>query len=292
MQIQSTNERAKTAYPDLVREMDPARKKFLYVRGQAFEKDASDPELEAYLANSYAGVEFFADLFLSGNVSSFRVFIEALRRHHLLVVGNSYHGYFEGELSKDSHLPGVFLHELDPEYAANRAVVPIEREHIDKMLLALDPDSDAIEILTDQATSEEKRIKIRIDGIPPNSPSLPTLRKYIHKWLRESPEFKYHRRYLKKLHKLFLEIQANLHDPDSLVPLIGRYYHLGINIHPFVRVNNSWLMPQVNLMLMSAGIEGTAHMNWDYLAMVTSSTEFTRVFSQRILFRRGAERLH
>jgi hypothetical protein len=59
---------------------------------------------------------------------------------------------------------------------------------------------------------------------------------------------------------------------------LARYYHTSINWMPFIGVNNSILMGQVNYVLRYHGLDVIPHSNLDYQAFFTSTNQFQDIF--------------
>jgi hypothetical protein len=69
---------------------------------------------------------------------------------------------------------------------------------------------------------------------------------------------------------------------DSLLSLLGIYYHNVIHWMPFAYVNNSLFMGQVNCILRHNNMNSIPHGNLDTYAMLTSTHNFIGIFKKHI----------
>ena len=83
------------------------------------------------------------------------------------------------------------------------------------------------------------------------------------------PPAKYLPRYLDQMGESLERVRSGLKapHPDRAAVLgdLARYYHLAMIGHPFMRVNNSLVMVQVNVALRKLGMKPVAHGDLDYL---------------------------
>lgn len=78
-------------------------------------------------------------------------------------------------------------------------------------------------------------------------------------------------------------MKASPVDQTQFLQLLADYYQVMINAHPFIRINQSLLMAQVNSLLASFGFSPMKHNDMDIFAMGLSSSEFRRLFRNRVL---------
>ncbi len=65
---------------------------------------------------------------------------------------------------------------------------------------------------------------------------------------------------------------------SQILNLLSNYYQIMINAHPFVRINHSLFMNQVNLVLVELGKKSLPHAEMDWLAMILDSKQFRMLF--------------
>lgn len=74
---------------------------------------------------------------------------------------------------------------------------------------------------------------------------------------------------------------ADLNQIDSLIlNQLSDYYQIMINAHPFVRINHSLFMNQVNFILNQLGRNNLSHTEMDWLAMALDSQQFRKLFHE------------
>ncbi len=89
--------------------------------------------------------------------------------------------------------------------------------------------------------------------------------------------------YVKRAGEIMNEIRSQqaLSLPN-LSTLLGKYFHVLINAHPFYYGNNSLFLAQINYVLLERGFSGIPHGGLDYLALITSTNEFVPHFVNEI----------
>lgn len=101
------------------------------------------------------------------------------------------------------------------------------------------------------------------------------------------PEPEFVELYIKRGETLMTEIRAllktrargaNVDIDKRITTLLADYYQVMINAHPFVRINHSLFMNQVNYVLLLMGRKPLAHSDMDFLAMILDSAQFRGLF--------------
>ncbi|MES2855132.1 MAG: hypothetical protein V4692_04680 [Bdellovibrionota bacterium] len=176
-------------------------------------------------------------------------FTEALFEQHRLAIGqlgDSYTGYFNGNRGSTLYLERAGdLRNYAPQIELYRLFVkplPFYMHSAAKKFIS---------------TNLKEEISIR--GIP----NLAAPKRH-QRWPGENehsfsqPE--YIPVYFERMHEIALRIRAcKACSLAELAPLLGEYYHVGINAHIFDRVNTSILMAQVNYHLIRNGHRGIQH---------------------------------
>jgi len=101
------------------------------------------------------------------------------------------------------------------------------------------------------------------------------------------PAPKYIRLYLaemaKSLEFIHQQLQSGAPDRELVLKALARYYHLVAVGHPFLRVNNSLVMAEVNVVLLQIGMNTVPHGDLDYLMRSLDSADAEQVFVAYIL---------
>jgi hypothetical protein len=106
-----------------------------------------------------------------------------------------------------------------------------------------------------------------IDGIPKEA--LPRYTISMDKVKFDYPPSKFVPQYLREMGASMERVRGLMQAPnrntDSVLKELGHYYHLIMVGHPFMRVNNSMAMAQINVALRKLGMKPVLHGDLDYV---------------------------
>jgi hypothetical protein len=136
---------------------------------------------------------------------------------------------------------------------------------------------------------------IAIDGIPPQAQA--TMDRTVRGFYYRSTEPEFVPLYLQKMHGLMEQIRrCEKCSVQEIGNLAAHYFRLGVIAHPFLRVNSSLFMVQINYFLLKRGFSGLTHSTesplsarLDAYALALPEKEFVSVFLAE-LERRQARR--
>ena len=150
-------------------------------------------------------------------------------------------------------------------------------------IISTEINQEAIDILTSLQKWPEGSVNgtdylIPIEGIKAGRGSYPKMIIFVAGRMRfVYPEFTYVRQYLQLMEEEMTFIKESLNKPlydrSSILRSLARYYHLGLLAHPFLRVNNSILMMQVNAILLTLKMTPVFHGVHDYVIRHLNTSE-------------------
>lgn len=108
-----------------------------------------------------------------------------------------------------------------------------------------------------------------VDGIPAEALPRYTVNKGAGNVKFDYPAAKFVPDYVAEMKASFGRLRTGLAAPvvnrDAVLGELARYYHLAMIGHPFMRVNNSLVMAEVNVVLKRLGMKPVAHGDLDYV---------------------------
>ncbi|MFW9901096.1 MAG: hypothetical protein ACFFDY_07380 [Candidatus Thorarchaeota archaeon] len=243
----------------------------------AFAKNPESTLLPEYIECQIEGLQFFDQYFRCDSIQhlSFNDFI--CEHHRIISTGVSGNRNYKirvisFENSKD------YKSELRP--AGYRAGYPIEDTEIINIIL---------QAFKEIGINPQGEWKINVDGIPsyalPSGIRLPNGLHIIY------PDGKYIPLYFSKMNEKLSQLRnlsacnSNFQQSTSNTILhnLAIYYHLGITLHAFKRINQSLLMSQINYLLKYNGFNFIYHDNLDFIALFMDTKDFCNFFSRYVL---------
>lgn len=271
-----------SAHGPATERINVARPEFLdsgYLRSAegtaAFRKLAASPVLPEYLECQLEGLAYFDRVF-RGQDDGPASYGDVMTEHHrILATGLEGKRTYKIGGSSDEHSREVAgkIRPADPV-----ALATIDRVMVDAVLRAL----------TEIEFYPLKEWDIPTDGVPRDawSRGIRTRRGFSIR----HPDEKYIPLYFSRMHQC-LSLLRRLSsetgrgkggDRALLLKTLATYFHLGIQAHAFVRINQSLLWAQVNYVLMLNGFRPTCHGYADLVAAFLDTANFRNYFARHV----------
>ena len=252
----------------------------MYFRSPAgllsFAIDPTTPLDPEYIECQLEGVEFF-DQYFREELDESLYFNDFLKEHHkIIAVGkggdrcyfirredNIYSRDFPSEFRQSGH--GVSMSVPDAEttdYPPGTFITDSDGEDVKKVWLSGIPK---------QATPEIARGENEYWFIFPDSKYRPIYFDAMNRDLIALRDFS----------KVYSSTQTL--DRDLFIETLAHYYHLGVVIHPFKRINQSMFMVHVNYLLLLNGFDPVYHSNLDKIGIFLDSNTFTPYFYSHLI---------
>lgn len=199
--------------------------------------------------------------------------------------------------------PGTFRFEIQSRWSAGSATAP-QTVHFDVFFVMESSEVASafyyskVRSLIPRGSMEPKNTSIgftQIEGIPEVARSK---RLFLQRksegdrleWKHEYAPAEATPLYLKEMASKMVAIKRLHSDGARLQPtarakvveLLADYHHLFINGLPFLRVNNSIAMAQVNVVLLSFGMNGVSHRWADFVALGLSTKQYRKYFAELV----------
>jgi len=240
-----------------------------------------------YLENLFVAIsEVFDPWFRNGSISDYEGILKI--QHHIMAYGRSFNSVYRGVHELENIYPGVFRSEIKDishlltnfSLRISDDVDPSKLPEAVKNLIGLFRDSDVKSL----AQIDPIIYRTPIPEIPEDSlPEIIITKNEFRAYFPPHYKIKIYLKRMKKVMKEIRKIPVSISERHKLLPLLAEYLQLGVCAHPFLRINFSMLMGQVNYILKFHGLRGISHKNLDCLALISDSKDFKKRFFMNVL---------